>query len=41
MPRTWLRKTDIGVDASLLKSAAEKVWKGKSVSAVAKSHGIC
>ena len=41
MPRTWVRKTDRGVDASLLKRAAEKVRKGKSVRAVAKSHGIC
>ncbi|XP_048063620.1 uncharacterized protein LOC125278459 isoform X1 [Megalobrama amblycephala] len=41
MPRTWVRKTDHGVDASLLKRAAEQVRKGKSVRAVAKSHGIC
>lgn len=41
MPRTWVRKTNRGVDASLLKRAAEEVKRGKSVRAVAKSHGIC
>ena len=41
MPRTWVRKTDCGVDASLLERAPEEVRIGKSVRAVAKSHGIC
>ncbi|XP_065124996.1 uncharacterized protein [Paramisgurnus dabryanus] len=41
MPRTWVRKTERGVDATLLKRAAEEVMKGKSVRAVAKSHKIC
>ncbi|XP_073668893.1 zinc finger MYM-type protein 4-like isoform X5 [Paramisgurnus dabryanus] len=41
MPKTWVRKTDRGVDASLLKRAAEEISKGKSIRSVAKSHGIC
>ena len=41
MPRTWVRKTDRGVDAQILKRAAEEVNIGTSVRAVAKKHGIC
>ena len=41
MPRTWVRKTDRGVDAQTLKRAAEEVKNGTSVRAVAKKHGIC
>lgn len=41
MPRTWVRKTNRGVDAKVLKRAAEEVKKGTSVRAVARKHGIC
>ena len=41
MPRTWVRKTNRGVDAKVLMSATEEVQNGTSVRAVAKKHGIC
>uniref|UniRef100_A0A3B3VQH9 Uncharacterized LOC106935542 n=1 Tax=Poecilia latipinna TaxID=48699 RepID=A0A3B3VQH9_9TELE len=42
MPRQWIRKTDRGVPADVLKKASDEVTKkSKSVRSVAKAHGIC
>ncbi|XP_043961462.1 uncharacterized protein LOC122824665 [Gambusia affinis] len=42
MPRQWIRKTDRGVPADVLKKASNEVTKeSKSVRSVAKAHGIC
>ena len=41
MPRTWVRKTNRGVEAKLLERATEEVRNGSSVRAVSKKQGIC
>ncbi|XP_014845953.1 PREDICTED: uncharacterized protein LOC106919834 [Poecilia mexicana] len=42
MPRQWIRKTDRGVPADVLKKASDEVTKkSKSVRSVAKAYGIC
>ncbi|KAL0970008.1 hypothetical protein UPYG_G00235870 [Umbra pygmaea] len=41
MPRQWVRKTNRGVSAHVLKVASDKVRQGKTVRSVAKDHSIC
>uniref|UniRef100_A0A3B5KSA6 HTH psq-type domain-containing protein n=1 Tax=Xiphophorus couchianus TaxID=32473 RepID=A0A3B5KSA6_9TELE len=42
MPRQWIRNTDRGVPADVLKKASDEITKkSKSVRRVAKAHGIC
>ena len=41
MPRRWVRKTNRGVSAQVLKAASDEVRQGKTVRSVAKDYSIC